>query len=81
MKRELWVQYKLDEIKFIARCAVIILPSIGEEVPIEIFNSRRDLYLSALGAYNSRLDYDKLVSPRGRAIVYVQICSNSDAGL
>ena len=57
------------------------IPSIGEEEPIEIFNSCRDLYLSALDAYKPRLDYDKLVSPRGRAIVYGQICCNSDARL
>ena len=66
---------------FIARYMPSYVPSIGEEEPIEIFNSCRDLYLSALDVYKSRRDYDKLVSPRGGAIVDGQICCDTNARL
>lgn len=56
-----------------------VLPAIGEEDAVEILDARRDLGLAALGAYEARLDHDKLVSPRGRAVVYGQTRGDCDA--
>lgn len=56
-----------------------LLPAIGEEDAVEILDARRDLCLAARGAHEARLDHDKLVSPRGRAVVYGQIRGDCDA--